>query len=702
MKTRIFLIGILLASTIASARADGDSPGANSRNLHSSYPEPAPITRGVSWPQGQALPRFAPPAATLDTVLVQSLSPDEQITFSALQGRVNRERPRIYLLDSRADEGTYTWADTSTVNFTSRTTYTRETKFDLVAKYANELDGVVLYDPSKSPHYRNLAGTIASLRNAVPVTREVYQEITDHGARLDIVADVTRLPFTSAIDIYNHLYDTYWEHCDHRLIVSAKPDHDNGAGDFHHTRDLAAATGAAVVWLNTLDPQEKAVLQKFFADMTPGEAVVMGWYTTERSGITTASAFGIGTLPADHYISGSVYAGTDPTIQIPAVPVKPDLENKIYVSIFISDGDNIQYTQRAMRKIWDAAAPARGRIPLNWTMAPGLVDIGPALLNYYYTTATPNDCFVTGPSGMGYLMPFNTLTEPGAPVGNYLTEPWRMDGYAQLTETYLQRSGLRVITIWDDATPMQRASYERHGRNLYGATVQNFRDVPAVAGSTENNRVRFDRLVIPYTGTYDHIHRSLTEQINRWTGESPLFLAYQVDIWGEMKPARIVDLHQALQKEHPGKFEFVRADHYFNLANEAHGLPFNLAMSPQTTVTASDTTTRPELAMDGTPTTVWESSGSAEPWLKFDFGASHRLSRYVIRHADEAGPGKFRIQTSSDGTSWTTIDTRRDHTAKVTDIDLAPVSARHLRILLDEPGTGSPARVADVEIYGSR
>jgi hypothetical protein len=177
-----------------------------------------------------------------------------------------------------------------------------------------------------------------------------------------------------------------------------------------------------VVWLDCRIPAEKELLRKFFGDMKAGNAVVLGWYSTERSGVTTASEFGIGTLPADHFTSPSVYAGSDHRIRIPEVPKRPALENKAYVAIFISDGDNLQYAQRAMRRLWDRSAASRGKVALNWTIAPGLVDIGPGILNYYYTTATPHDCFVAGPSGMGYMMPFNTLDEPGAPVGACLTD----------------------------------------------------------------------------------------------------------------------------------------------------------------------------------------------------------------------------------------------------------------------------------------
>ncbi|RYD37268.1 MAG: protein containing Coagulation factor 5/8 type, partial [Verrucomicrobiaceae bacterium] len=434
---------------------------------------------------------------------------------------------------------------------------------------------------------------------------QVLEQMKENGVRLKVLEDLTTLKMTSPLGIYGHFYEHHWKTAEKRLLVSARP-HDRG-GDFHHTRDIAAATGAAMVWLDSRIPEEKAMFGKFLGDMKAGEAVVLGWFTSERSGITTVSEYGIGTLPADFYVSGSVYSGTDHHIRIPAVPKKPALENKVYVSIIISDGDNIQYTQHAMRRVWDRTADIRGKFPLSWTIAPGLVDIGPAIMNYYYTHATPNDCFVTGPSGMGYMMPVNTLGDViddkvEVPVGEYLKDSARMDGYARLTETYLQRSGLRVATIWDEASPMHRASYEKHCRSLYGMTVQNFRDMPAVKGSVENNRLPFDKLVIPYAGSYDHIYGSLSRNVSCWDGKAPMFISYQADIWGDLKPDRLMQVHDDLLKAFPGKVEFVRADHYFNLHNEAKGRPYNLCMS-STTVAKSDSEGSLEALTDGTPET---------------------------------------------------------------------------------------------------
>ncbi|RYD81988.1 MAG: protein containing Coagulation factor 5/8 type [Verrucomicrobiaceae bacterium] len=698
----LLLAGSFVMTSLSAAAESDTLKQEGRKNHHAPYPAVVRPTAGISWPNGQALPTFSAPAATLDTVFVQSLSLDEQITFSALQGLVNKKQPRIYLLNRFTDEGTYTWAETSTVNFSSRVPYNRETKYDLVKKYAGELAGVVLYDPSLSPHHRNLAGTVGGLEGAIPVTPEIYAKLKSSGIQLDVKVDLTKLEHTSAISVYEYLHQEYWQRCDKRLLVSAKPHDEKGRGDYHHTRDMAAACGAAVVWLDTLIPEEKTVLQKFFQDMKAGEGVVLGWYSTERSGITTASEFGIGTMPADHYLNGSMYSGGDHTIRIPAVPRKPKLENKAYVAIYLSDGDNIQYTQRAMRRIWDRAASIRGKTPLNWTIAPGLVDIGPGLLNYYYTTATPNDCFVAGPSGMGYLMPFNTLEDPGAPVGIYLQDQERMDGYARLTQTYLDRSGLRVVTIWDDATPMQRASYEKYGRTLYGVTVQNFKDVPGVKSDTQNNRLRFEKLAIPYAGSYEHIYRSLNRRLSRWEGQSPLFLSYQVTVWGEMKPHKIVELQEQLQKEYPGKVEFVRADHYFGLYNEANHLPFNLCLSPETTVTASDKNTDPERTRDGTPSTVWQASTRGENWLMFDLSSEHTVSRYLVRFAGpESVTRTYRVQASVDGQAWTTLDSQRESGSNVADVEVNPARAKYIRFVIDDAG-GSQDGIAEIEIYGRR
>ncbi|MCB1132861.1 MAG: protein containing Coagulation factor 5/8 type, partial [Verrucomicrobiae bacterium] len=344
------------------------------------------------WPAGRIVPAFAKPAAKLDALVVQDLGPDELITFSSLQGRVNLRRPRFILLDNRAGEGRDTWLRTPTTGIGEVEVHEARDRFDLIAKYSGELRGVVLYDVSRSEHYRNLAGTVAALEDALPVTRETLAAITARGWKPGVVADLTEWKEDSAVGIYRRMHTKYWPRCTKRLIVSARPFQRNG--DLHHTRDMAAACGAAVLWLDPREKDERELLGEFFHDMPAGDAVALGWYATERSGITTASEYGIGTMPADFFNGSTVFAASPGEIRIPPVPRMPALENKVHIAVFISDGDNIQYVQHAMRQAWDGCSGVRGRIPLNWTIAPGLVDIAPGLMNYDYDAASPNDCFV--------------------------------------------------------------------------------------------------------------------------------------------------------------------------------------------------------------------------------------------------------------------------------------------------------------------
>lgn len=688
---------------------NGSLAAQNKENQWVEYTQGTNISTGMSWPAGQALPIYATPADDLDTISVSRLSNDEQITFSALQGIVNKTQPRIYLLDNNPDEGQLTWSNTFDFD---RNSYDNK-KYDLIAKYADEIKGVVIYSTSKSVHYRNLAATVANIKGGIPVTASVYNTLSQKGIKLEKLADFRNLTYTSEVDIYNYLYNNYWKDCSKRLIVSADPN-----GDLHHTRDVAASAGAAVVYLDCLNSSQKSVYEKFLKDMAEADStsIVLGWYTTERSGITTATKYGVGTVPANFYISGTVYGGMDHTIKIPSVPTKDAVENKVYIAVYISDGDNIQYMQRFMRKTWDATASSRGKVPMNWTVSPALVDIGPGLLNYYYTNATDKECFVCGPSGIGYAMPVNTNSEKGVEDGkNYLTNATYLRNYTKLSGTYFERAGLRVVTIWDNLSPNQRKAYEENCRYLYGATIHDFDyNNDSVSAGTVNN-LRFEKFKTPYVTSYNHLYNEISKGIQNWNGKSPLFLSYQVSAWGDdanlgsdsMNPApeKIVKLYNALQKKYPGKFEFVRADHYFALYNEANNLDYNLCIDTSTKVSANTSTNTKNLR-DGSTYTLWKSSSKSNQYVQFDLGATHKISRYVIRFAGANGMNEtynvraYHVQVSKDGKTWTTVDTYKENVQNVVDIEISAVDARYVKIVIDDAAGDGYARIADVEIYG--
>lgn len=675
----------------------------NTDNKYTAYAEVKNLDKGISWPDGQALPTFSSPAAECDAVSVTHYTEDELLTLTALQGIVNRTKPRILLLDDNPDEGAETWMNTSTVN-AEFTVLKSKDRYDLFEKYAKEAKGYVLYDGSENPHIKNLASTVAALKDCIPVTEKVLGILKKKGVNLKVKVDLTELSFDSNVDLYNYLYDNYWDECNHRLLVSASP------SDPQHVRDMAAATKSAVVYLDCTKEDEKAVFERFLKDMTAGNGLVLGWFTTERSGITTVTSYGLSTLPADLFISSTFYSGTDHNIAIPSVPDKPELENKMYVAIYISDGDNIQYNQRYMRKLWDQTKNIRGQIPLNWTVSPALADVAPAMLNYYYSTATENDCFVCGPSGLGYAMPVNTLSENGAPAINFLEGKDNLfKSYVSLTETYLQRTGLRVVTVWDNLSPSQRDVYTSTARHLYGLTAHDW-FMGENASSTVNNGMRVQQLTPCYSGNTDVIKDRLLSEIQKWDGNSPAFFSAQVSVWQDAKPDRILALAKELESLYPDKIEFVRADHYFALYNEANGLPFDLSLSSKLSVSASSNEKDAVKVIDGTPKneSVWVAEEKGQQTLTFNLGGSYEISRFVIRHAGDGGFAKnlntrdFRVETSTDGENWSLAYDYRDNARNVTDVDLASeITAGYLRIVITNPGTDGIARIADVEIYGA-
>jgi hypothetical protein len=155
-----------------------------------------------------------------------------------------------------------------------------------------------------------------------------------------------------------------------------------------------------------------------------------------------------------------------------------------------------------------------------------------------------------------------------------------------------------------------------------------------------------------------------------------------------------------MNREFPGKVQLVRADHYFNLHNEAKDLAFNLSMSPDTQ--------GPEQLLDGTSASLWTASSPGKQALDFDLGADHELTRLVIRHAGDHGmeaslnTRDFVLESSKDGREWRKLKSVQGNQANVTDLDLDPEEGRYLRLRVEAPGSDSIARIADVEIFGKK
>ena len=654
-------------------------------------------TSDLCWPDDRLLPYFLPPATALKTLDMPAakLSDAERVMFCTLQGIVNRTRPRI-LLYNHNEEPQSTWPSANSLRTSA---VSAAAPYTLVKQYKDEIRGLVLYSTEKSEHYANLAVTIAGLERLLPVTADVKAKLEKNGMQFPVIEDITGLTMTTAVSIYNYLYTNYWSRCNHRLLINERP-------NIPYVHDIGAACGSACVWLDPRTATEKAVLDKMLKDMKPGRDIVLGWYPEERSGVGEATKYGLSTVPGDFFENATVYSAVNKPVKISPVPKRPKLENKVYAAMYISDGDNIQYCQHAMAKIFEQSG--RGKLALNWTISPALVDFAPMMLNYYYRKATKNDCFVSGPSGLGYSMPFNGLGEGS---GTYYTSSGpTLTPYIQLTQRYIEKAGLRVITIWDNISTLQRKAFADNCPYLYGLTINDYeRQSGRLPYSVQSGWLPIAPQYPCYRGDIDGITDFFNRDIKNFKGTAPMFVTGQADVWN-LGPDKLTALPGRLDALSPGNVKIVRADHWFSYYNESRHLPFNLTMMEDMEITSSPAKTDVGYAANGSPSDgyMWVSGTTdGTGWVQMDFKETYKISRYVVRHAEAGGlepelnNRDFTVETSLDGETWTTAGSHTDNLAPVTDQSITAIEARFVRVKVSKSGRDGIVRIGDIEIYGA-
>src|SRR5436309_7168497 len=125
----------------------------------------------------------------------------------------------------------------------------------------------------------------------------------------------------------------------------------------------------------------------------------------------------------------------------------------------MSEGDNLQYNQHRLQRIWHD--PARGSIAIGWTISPVLSEAAPLMAAYYIDTATPNDELVAGPSGAGYIYPSHL---PAKYLPAFLERTGQLMQRMNLTVLeVLNRDILQfLLTLGDAGSALTNRNLQRH------------------------------------------------------------------------------------------------------------------------------------------------------------------------------------------------------------------------------------------------
>jgi len=493
---------------------------------------PRDSSSGISWPRGQALPRFATPSRLDLLDLSGALEPDALLAITA-QGVVNRNRPRVWLLRD-ADEGKRTWLDTVALPGTPVTGAE-----ELVTSYRKEIRGAVLADAAV-PATRNVATTLAGLENAVVAEPAVAERLG-----LPIVADL-RGRFTDDRAASRWAVDELWPRTTHRMLVGLAPD------NVGFLRDYAVANQAFVIWANPGDANDRALLERLMADM-PNNSPYLGWWPAdvagESEGTELASRHGLYVVASDFSLNLTVLGGIRATGRVVRSAPAPPLEDRTYVTFTMTDGDNIQYCQHRMRQIWDT--PQRGLAPLNWTISPLLRDAAPPILAYYQDTATPNDLLVAGPSGAGYAYP----------------TPWpdgTFPAFTRQTGRYVRAIGLPAVNV------LNRVA--RHDRDLDAGEVAAYARDVAPAGILQHWTNRYAVTIVSglpvatgrLVANVAEGRRVLAEAVARPGRPGPRFVSIGTLAWS-MTPADVATMTAELDD----RYRVVLADQFFQLVRQS-------------------------------------------------------------------------------------------------------------------------------------
>jgi fibronectin type 3 domain-containing protein len=104
-------------------------------------------------------------------------------------------------------------------------------------------------------------------------------------------------------------------------------------------------------------------------------------------------------------------------------------------------------------------------------------------------------------------------------------------------------------------------------------------------------------------------------------------------------------------------------------------------------------------AVDGNLSTRWSSAFSDPQWLEVDLGATHSVSKVVL-YWEAAYATAFQIQTSSDGTNWTTIYSTTTATGGTQTLSVTG-SGRYVRMYGTKRATGYGYSLWEFQVFGS-
>ncbi len=445
-------------------------------------------------------------------------------TLLSLQGLANRHGPQIYLQYPADWQWEIAGPLIDYLHTRHGIDWQRYELGDLekpLTDFAHVAQGVVVWDQEVRSSLI-VAFTIAGVEELLVVNEDQLDLAARHG--LEIKVDL-RGKFTGQddADIYQWAFDHYYERCSRDFYVVLGGEYGKimkpGIADFGVQQKAFFSDLSA----NPKHPRQLALLNRVLAGQNPA-SIVLGWHSygkdTEGQHTTLTGNYGL-KMEGLHNLPNVSF-----TSQIPLTPdftftnnhtVEPDAElvpeKKVYVAALATDSMGIG--------AW--TKPGRGRIPYGWQVLMNWSWMNPPALQYFYEDKTPNDYFVAGLSGPGYMYP------KSIPADKF---PALMADARELMQTL----DLRIMEIMDYSEGNRHVGNTDLTKEVVDRYYEQFPDVLGFIngyGSARTFDLRDDRPFLSYDyylGVYRPTEEAAAdlEELIRLNQNRPYFLLIHV------------------------------------------------------------------------------------------------------------------------------------------------------------------------------
>ena len=387
-------------------------------------------------------------ANTITVFDASSLSKEWKVTLASLAGILAQDKVQLFIKygDERDN-----WFDDVRAKNGFKVDESITDVWQLLDKFKNTFDSkYILYSRNMQKKGEEIVNMSTSINSACTIAAVKHYLVVDKELEDEFQDEFIEHGFSQAYDARNikatDFFDNEESHkqlhqirkqLSNKMLINQNPDNES-------LRDYAIASKSFISYVDyEYNYREQMVQWQHWVDTLANwlvpNAPILGWNDGETDFVEYASSKHLTTLASDHCKNLSFYTADEgkKLSQRKQETITPD-NNKHYLAIIMSDGDNAQWLQGNFINSTDYFGYDRSQydFPMTWTVNPSVYDLCPTALEAIYKKQTEKDSFIAGPSGWAYINPSDYAVD-------------HINEWKEINDRYMADCDLSVINFLD-------------------------------------------------------------------------------------------------------------------------------------------------------------------------------------------------------------------------------------------------------------